>query len=401
MNAMDTCDISVERSAAETFIEMLEQGKLIRRYNPPSWLGKEGFDDLTSRYIYLHETTLEEDEVSVRESTPQSGAESTSSETQPESLINEPRRFAETYVEAYENGNIPPHWPTPAWLGDPGFEDLTARFLVPVMVDGDEEIQARSASPASEEWFENEECSSFEPSEEQSETEKFPRYATSEQSDDGSDTVIGSSRSSSPALSEQLQEHPTYDEEGENAILSDPDACPALKAMVRSKRSKRYMETTGQVDEATFEQNAQKLYNGFIARAYPDEELDFEELWIEARESLQEALRRHRVRKTLNTARYHLIMAFNAYSDEVGETRCKDRFAEVREALRKIVRLEKGKERYDDEPAEPRILVGWTGMADLIIWEVEDYCWTLKCLDVEVDKEVVEDMKRALSILGP
>jgi hypothetical protein len=302
---------------------------------------------------------------------------------QPGDIMEDPRHFAETYIEAYEQGRIPPHWPTSTWLGDPGFEDLTARFMTPTMVDSGEEFPARSSPTPSEVQSETEGSSTPSPSEDGSSTEKCP------------------SRSPSPTLSEHLERSTTYNEEDENFILADPDPCAALKAMVRSKRSKRYIANAGQVDQATAEENIEKVYNGFIERADPDEEIDHAEVWADARESFEEALRRHRVKRILDTAKYHLFTAVGAYAKEIAVSENLERDAEVTEALTKILKLEKGKETYDWELEEPRVhLDEWKDMADLVIWEAAEYCWVLKLLDVGVEKEVLEDVKKVLEHVG-
>jgi len=375
---MDTTPNPTERLVAEAYIELREQGKAAH-WPTPKWLGEEGFDDLTSRYMELNETSFEEEEFSARPATPMP-------EPQYKTTFEETRMFAETYIEAHEQGRIPADWQLPSWLGDPGFEDLTARFVASTNAKIDEEVE--------------EEFPARSPQLHESETEEHPRFSTPAPSEAASNAEEFPTRQSpSRPVSEHLARMDNAIEEDETSLLSNPHVHPAVKAMINSKRAKRDIaqhNITNQMAKAKIQQ----LYQNLINELDPDLEPEYRELWDEAKAMFEAQWLGWKRDRVVDIYGRCLFGALEMYLGEREGSGDQDRDGEVVGALKGILRLKKGKGVYLGEVEEPTAEVGkWRDMADLVLWEVEEYCWVVGDWDVEVEEEVLRGVRGLLEHL--
>jgi len=305
--------------------------------------------------------------------------------------IKEQRKYAEQMVKTHEQGNVRINF-IPQWLGEEGFEDLTARWLASCDKKSNTETWHQFSPPASPTPSETSD-QEFEPYEGFSATPSSP--TPSEASDQDQERYDQFSRTSSPTHSHSEKES-QYHSKSESD--SDLEGCSALQAIQRSMYGKAYATQQRpfiptNVEEICLELNDPNTEDD----SYVAEEVEQDDLCAEAYEIYEEKARQKQIERRLEASKCYLLAALESYERERESGTRSERNGEVVEALEKVVRLEKGKEPIEWELEEPRVdLKTWKEIVDLVIWEVEDYCWVVRDEDVDVDAEVLDCVKRML-----
>lgn len=240
----------------------------------------------------------------------------------------------------------------PAWLGEEGFEDLTARWLAACNTEPQEK-----AYPAS-------------------------HYAFTTASESGSEKDDSDQqRSHSPSLALPK------DEDYEVLELKD---CRALNAIRRSMKGKAKVLREIRVDNRVWH----KMILQLKSDVYADEDVSDEELRKEARETYAQVMWQKKQKKELETFKLYLLAALETYEKDWISARN----GEVIEALEKIVGLEKGKQALEQGVKRPSVDSGtWKEIVDWVVWEAEDYCWLVwKYADVNIDAGLLVRVKGML-----